>query len=271
MYHPTITFNKDLNYIKKVLEVTKKLNPNLNIHLIGNFNPKVDGIIFNEIKGCASCNNDDISRFYKHLSPNLYNPELNRILRWGYVERLCRKLKIKRFVYCDTDNLILKDLSKLNFKTDNIEVIIEDIDNEIKIVQPNIMMVWDSTILFNFIQFIIEAFIDRGSFIYPLYSNIKSKKYDFGISDGILWAEYYKRNSNKFINIRGVDEKTKSIYCSDIKKAEGLELEKEVKKIYKEYNSFYGLKNGEQVQINSIHFKDKSKILIEKWVKDNLE
>jgi hypothetical protein len=196
--HPDITTERDMTILKNNLSSTvKELGREFNIHLVGNFNPKIEGVIFNRAE-CTGCNHSDIKLFYKHFSKRTEKVELNRILRWDSLHRFCQKKNIKSFIHYSIYRHPKKEeLKEIDISKD-VRCNIRNIDNRIVEVDTSLMIFKNTQIIFNFTQFLLEQYINRSSNLYSLTGYINSKQDYLGISDKLLWGLFRDKNITKF-------------------------------------------------------------------------
>lgn len=254
-YQPEL-LSRGNDYLRYTLQIVQKTNPEAVVHLVGNYDIRVEGVKFHLTDNCSSCNTEVLGRIYQHLSTKHYKFELSRILRWDAILNIARKENIERFACIDIDTVLLQDLSKLSFKRNVVEM-----PYKVKTVsgkaflfaQPNIVLIWDRNILHDFIQFLIGSYVNRNSFIYTFNSFFLNNKEEIAIDQSLLWGEYIRQNIEKFTNLSSYKE----IYCTGIDIEEGVDMENGIKKVEKKGDILYGNRKGVEERICSLHFHSK--------------
>lgn len=201
MTHPSISTQLDIQILRSTLKKTvEEYNKDYNIHLIGNFNPNVEKIIFHRSE-CISCNNSDIKLFYKHFSKRKKEVELNRILRWDNLYRVCKKIKVENFIFSTTTQIPDKKEISRFINSDKIQCKIDFINNKIIEVNTTLMNIGNLQTIFDFTQFILKQYINRNSQLYILSNQLIKEDSYIGISDRFLLGLFYQKNKEKFIEI----------------------------------------------------------------------
>lgn len=246
--------------IELSLSMFKKFNPNVKTSLL-NCNIYYDSKYADEnIFKLYDFNDYEITKYYRHISPNTYKYEFFCILRWFIIRDYINSLQDKydRIYIFDSDTLVCSDLNKIDFDVDNptlsccgcpaFTIINKNKLNELCDIMLNIYKVEN-----NFKDFLKYCFTNL--FQYEL-DNLLYRK-SFILSDMLIFN--YLLHVKKFFNI--IQEPNpgllidKSYFKLDIEH----EMEKLLSYINVKDNNIYLSHISDEFPCLGIHFSGRGK------------
>lgn len=195
---PFIVVHKgNQDYLHICLKSIEKFHP---VYLLGNEDNKHTVKNWVDLKSLHSSYADDFENAYVHMSTNSSEFEKICFLRYIAMYEFARENNIKEFIHCDSDMVILKDISPLFsiLRSHKSACFIPQDQSKFRLTASPHFCYWKIEALEEFIKFFIHQYQIKSSVLLDKYNYHVANNIAGGICDMTLLYLYAISNHDVF-------------------------------------------------------------------------